>query len=145
MEYDQMVKELRVKRNEEYASIDTKIANNQDKIHFLLEQRKAIVVKLHEIQVENSHLSAQRKDVARRYEEKRKELHETLFNSIEPANKEITPNIAYRLHQAVETALREALADTEGINLEGIRCNYNYDADGRIQYEVNIPKECKTE
>lgn len=144
VEYDLEMNRLREAQNEEYRKIDQRRIINAQRMEFLLNQRKDIVAKMNECKTENKLIEADKNDITRRYHEKVVELRKRRNESI-GAPKEISSSVAYQLHNAVEGALKAALADTEGIHLEGIKCNYDYDDNGKITFFVNIPKECKTE
>lgn len=143
-EYDKALAELRNQRVEEYNKLDQRALANERQMQFLLDQRKDIVTKIHALEVVNKEIIAERSEICRRYNEKQIALRKRRDDSI-VAPKELSSTVAYKLHNAVEGALKAALADTEGIHLEGIKCNYDYDDNGKITFFVNIPKECKTE
>lgn len=143
-EYDLEMNRLREARDEEYRKIDQRKVINVQRYEFLLNQRKDIVAKIHECHTENKQIDADKNDIQRRFHAKLTELRKRRNESI-GAHKEISSQVAYQLHSAVEGALKAALADTEGIHIGGIKCNYDYDDNGKITFTVNIPKECKTE
>ena len=144
-EYNLEMNRLREARDEEYRKIDQRKVINAQRYEFLLNQRKDIVAKIHECHTENKQIEADKNDIQRRFHAKLTELRKRLNESI-GAPKEISPQVAYKLHNAVEKSLKEALAPIwGGIIIDAIKCNYNYDDEGKITFTVNIPKECKTE
>lgn len=143
-EYDKAMLALRDERTQEYNKLDQRALANERQLQFLHEQRKEIAEKIRAVELSNKEIMAERNEICRRYNEKQLKLRKLRDDSI-GAPKEISSSVAYQLHNAVEGALKAALADTEGIHLEGIKCNYDYDDNGKITFFVNIPKECKTE
>lgn len=145
IEYELEVNKLREARNEEYRKIDQRKIINAQRMEFLLNQRKDIMAKMNECKTENKMIEADKNDIARRYHEKLVELRKRRNETLGAAPKEISSAVAYQLHGAVEGALKAALAEYEDICVDGIKCNYNYNDEGKITFSVNIPKQCKTE
>lgn len=140
-EYDRAMIALREERTLEYNRLDQRALINERQMQFLLDQRKEIVAKIHHIQVSNTEIAAERSEIARRYNAKQLELRLRRDASLE-APKELSSSVAYRLHNAVEKALKAALAPIGGgIDIDAIKCNYNYDDDGKIDFIVEIPQE----
>ena len=143
-EYDKAMLALRDERTQEYNKLDQRALANERQLQFLHEQRKEIAEKLRAVELSNKEIMAERNEICRRYNEKQLKLRKLRDDSL-GAPKELSSTVAYRLHNAVEKALKEALAEHADICIEGIKCNYNYDDDGKIDFFVNIPKQCKTE
>ena len=139
VEYDLEMNRLREACNEEYRKIDQRRIINAERFEFLLNQRKDIVAKMNECKTENKQIEADKNDIARRYHEKITELRKRCNDSIVP-NKELSSTTAYKLHCAVESALSKALGKYPDVDIHNIKCNYDYDDDGRISFNVIIPE-----
>lgn len=113
VEYDQELDKIREARDEEYRKIDQRKVINAQRYEFLLNQRKDIVAKIHECHTENKQIEADKNDIQRRFHAKLTELRKRRNESI-GAPKEISPQVAYRLHNAVEKSLKEAIAPIGG-------------------------------
>ena len=139
VEYDLEMNRLHVAQDEEYRKIDQRRIINSQRLEFLLKQRKDIVAKMYECKNENQQIDADKNDIARRYHEKMVELRKRRNETLNAVPKEISSTVAYRLHCAVEKALKAVLAPFPNVNLEAIKCNYNYDDGGGISFDVIIP------
>ena len=140
-EYEKKMHELRIECSEEYNKIDREVLSNQRQYDFIQQQRLKMLSQAQELELANMKLKNERNELARRYNDKRREL----FKKVEvmPLPRELSGHAAFALRQEVEKALRDALAEYDGIDLEGIRCNYNYDEEGKILFMVKIPKHGK--
>lgn len=139
VEYDLEMNKLRVERNAEHRKIDERILANAERVEDLKKQRKEIDRMLDECSTEYKVIVSDKKEIGRRYEEKLTRLRELRNRSI-IKNKELHPQVAYKLHSAVEKALRSALCSYEDIDTRRIKCNYDYDDEGHITFDVIIPK-----
>ena len=140
-EYDLEMKRLREVRDEEYRKVDQRRLVNAERLHFLLNERKDIVEKIHACHLENVAIETEKNDIARRFNAKSGDLRRALFESIEP-KREISGTVAHRLSHAVKNALRQALEPIGGgINIDAIECNYHFGEDGKIDFMVNIPTD----
>lgn len=137
-EYEKQMRDLRLECAEEYNKLDRDMVSNQRQLEFLQAQRAKMLSQVHELELANCRIKTERNEMCRKYNLKRRELFDKV--EIMPLPRELSGHAAFSVRQAVEKALRDVLAEYEGIDLEGIRCNYNYDEEGHIEFFVNIPK-----
>lgn len=138
VDYDLEMNKLRAERNMEYRSIDQRKVTNAHQMDFLRQQMGMIKQQINDLHTSNKQIEADKNAIARKWNEKQVALLQRRNNCIAP-NKEISSTVAYRLHCAVEKALKAVLAPFPNVNLEAIKCNYNYDDGGGISFDVIIP------
>lgn len=139
LEYQLAIKQLQVEQDAEYAVIDQRLRDNAEQMCKQVELLSSIKTTIASLRAEKVAIEQTKNEIARRYNMKRAELRNERNNSIEP--KEISSTIAWVLHNAVESALRNALAPIGGgIDIEHIKCNYHYDDTGHISFDIQIPR-----
>lgn len=138
-EYDNELIRLRNEMHEEYAAIDNQRVANNIEIESTRAQIYTLKERMNTLATAQSQLHIDKNEIARRYDEKRRELRQRRTESI-CINKELNSTVAYKLHRAVESALKLALSGRyPDVDCSRIKCNYNYDDDGNIEFNVIIP------
>lgn len=139
-EYEAMIMMLREEQDAELAIIDQRMRDNAELKSKQVELLSAVKTTIASLHAEKVAIEQTKNEIVRRYKMKRAELRNERNNSIEP--KEISSTIAWVLHNAVESALKEALAPIGGdIDIERVKCNYHYDDAGHISFDIQIPRK----
>lgn len=138
-EYDAEIKKINEERNREYNDLDKRAFENKRQMYLLQEQRRDIVRKMQDLELANKWIDVKRNETCRFYNEKRIALRKMLHVDVLP--KELSSEAAHRLSYTLEKKLKEVLAGIADIETEGIKCNFNYTQEGKIDLSVNIP--CK--